>query len=235
MDAIYSLFLFKAVKRPMVFLLKQNTLSTFLKVLITLLAAFSLYYTTTYETRLVTKVAVGLMVPFIFFIVAAPSVRNFYHQSDFVGHWEYTNKPDYENKDSGFDQAEEKKRYVQIYRDDGQLRVRASTNPELEGLLCDTSDTVLSGFGTLNGRLMYKYSAPQSAPPKQHFSGFVVLEWQKPTNGDVVKSMSGRYYGLASQSMGAVYFIRITEKQYHDGCKKAKAVEESIEQLAEAI
>lgn len=221
MDSLYLLtpWKWKLIKKSMLFILKQNTISTILKLIITFLAAFSLYASTFYEAAPIFKVFVSIVAPLVFFIVASPAIRNYYHYKDFEGYWVYSNIPDYEDTSgcNPLDQEEDIDRFAVIYSDNGQLRIRASINAKLEGLLCDTPDTVLSGFGTLNGRLLYKYIAPQSASPKRHFTGFAILEWSKSDIANVVQEMSGRYYGHASKSSGALYFRRISKEEFERG------------------
>lgn len=156
----------------------------------------------------------AVVASYVAILITSPALRSRFQQEDFVGYWEYENKPDENKQNSQFEQQQERKRIVKIDRDQGEMRIRGWLAGDPRTCLFDASKVVLTRFGRKSGNLFYWYKSPEHAPQSRRFFGLVVIEWHKEFAAGEVVSMSGRYYGHTSKSMGTVVYKRISDADF---------------------
>lgn len=162
----------------------------------------------------------ALIASYTAILVTSPAIRNSLQNSEFVGYWDYENHPDENDESSEFDQSVGTKRVVKVDTDHGRLRIRGW----IEGTyLFDASRVVATHFGRKSGYLFYWYKSPVDAPPSRRFFGVVIIEWHKEHVAGPILSMSGRYYGTSSKSMGLVRFSRIPAEEFRNSSGLAVA------------
>ncbi|ELM6647410.1 hypothetical protein Q2Y22_001283 [Vibrio vulnificus] len=215
---IYKLIwscLLRPIKPVMVYLLSNSVLPVVFRTVIAVVTVFiSVWLKTNDSASLYIKMFAYVIVFAAVAAMLTPSIREFYAQSDYVGYWVYGNTPD-EDSESDFKQFTDTLRIVEIKHGKQNLKIKGNlTNvPERHFVSYDVTPT---GFGDTEGRLYYRYKAPDNVAYNKRYSGLVVLDWEKESLSSSIDKMVGRFYSDKGQYMGTVDWNRVDKKKFDE-------------------
>ena len=150
----------------------------------------------------------------IFLLLTSNKIQNWLQYRTIKGYWRYLLYPDADKPLVAQDHSVP--RVVCIDEGDSGLRIR--------GWLCkspilpwfESTQVLLSPFGTKTGRLVYWYTNTIEAKRDSFLDGVVSLGWSKSHTNERLNSMSGWYVGRLTGDIGVIKYERITKKEFEE-------------------
>lgn len=155
---------------------------------------------------------IGAVASGIFLLLTSNKIQSWLQFRSIKGYWRYSLYPDDDKPLVAQDHTIP--RVVRIDEGDSGLR--------LQGWMCKTpvapwfesTQVLLSPFGTKNGRLVYWYTNTIEAKKGSFLDGVVSLGWSKSHTNDRLDCMSGWYVGRLTGDIGVIRYERITRAEF---------------------